>query len=434
METKIYVYMVYALVTLYALCYQLQAPVEPFLVDKLTKGDNAAESAAAYGRLKSFFAFVQCIGSLVFGALLDRVGIRIGFVVNFLACALSYYLLSITDSMEMLFLSKVPGICVAGFLCAQTTLAKLQMTKETKQQALGRLTSAYTIGGVLGPYIGGQLGAQGDYFIGAQYATIGCLMAAVLCLFLPGDLDAPSQKEGGEENKKTMESKEPKGASKEEKGQLQWPKAAQLIMSLVWLYLFTKVVTGVANSMSRSALPLILKNELGFDEAMMGTMMSVQFGFGGFANAVLLEPLTKLLGGKVGVVVRNCVLAMAVGYLLIAIIFGFAGDDGAKDVRTFLFVGITMGLAMFQYSLSTSITVHTTDIVPQKLKGTLMGIEHALFSLASFVGPSAGIALFAAGGISGIGLGCAAVFLASLAVWMVFHTATDDGEKKQKPE
>ena len=52
-------------------------------------------------------------------------GVETGLVVNFLACALQFYLLSISDSMTMLFLSKVPGICLAGFLCAQTAMAKI---------------------------------------------------------------------------------------------------------------------------------------------------------------------------------------------------------------------------------------------------------------------------------------------------------------------
>jgi hypothetical protein len=68
---------IYLLVVFYALCYQLQAPIEPFLVEKLIGKDG--DSAVAFGRLGSFFSIVQTVGSLSFGYLLDRAGVRIGF-------------------------------------------------------------------------------------------------------------------------------------------------------------------------------------------------------------------------------------------------------------------------------------------------------------------------------------------------------------------
>jgi hypothetical protein len=45
-------FIVYSLVVLYALCYQLQSPIEPFLVDKLLNSTGkgaatASESAVA---------------------------------------------------------------------------------------------------------------------------------------------------------------------------------------------------------------------------------------------------------------------------------------------------------------------------------------------------------------------------------------------------
>ena len=63
--------------------------------------------------MKSLFSLLQFLGSLVFGYLLDKFGVRTGLVINFLACAACYYLLSITTTMEMLFLSKV-NICIDG--------------------------------------------------------------------------------------------------------------------------------------------------------------------------------------------------------------------------------------------------------------------------------------------------------------------------------
>ena len=42
-----------------------------------------------------------------------------------------------------------------------------------------------TFGGTLGPFLGGKLGASGDYYVGARYATAGSLLAVALVFFLP---------------------------------------------------------------------------------------------------------------------------------------------------------------------------------------------------------------------------------------------------------
>ena len=55
------VWLVLLNVTLYAVCYQLQRPVEPFLVKSLSEGADGAEVARTYGRLQSFFSFVQTL-------------------------------------------------------------------------------------------------------------------------------------------------------------------------------------------------------------------------------------------------------------------------------------------------------------------------------------------------------------------------------------
>lgn len=54
-------------------------------------------------------------------------------------------------SIEMLYISKLPTVAMAGFLCAQTAIAKVTDEGPDRLTALGRLTTAYTIGGVIGP-------------------------------------------------------------------------------------------------------------------------------------------------------------------------------------------------------------------------------------------------------------------------------------------
>lgn len=415
------IWIVYGLVVLYALCYQLQKPIEPFLVDKLIKnGDNAtaADAATAYAKLKGYFSFFQSVGSLAFGYVLDRWGVRTGLVINFLACTCSYYILSIATSVELLYLSTVPGVAMAGFLCAQTAMIKLTEPGSERVAALGGLTAAYTIGGFIGPYIGGQLGASGDYYFGAQCAAMGSLFAVGLVLLLPKSIDEAS---AADDDVKAKEGSQQQQQGSQQQQQGSWISRVLSIIGVVWIYLLVKVVSGVANSAASTAQPLVLK-QLGTKEADMGSIMSAQFAFGGFANAVLLEPMVAFMGGDVSTVVQNCFVAMMILYGVQAAVYSdYVGlfPTGSHDGRShYVFIALAMPLAVFRYCLGTSITAVTSTVVKKKMQGTLMGMEHALFGLAYLVGPQLGVWSLESG-ITGLSLTCAGVYGLVLAVWMV---------------
>ena len=111
--------LVYINIILYATCFQLQRPLEPYLVDNLAlkRSEVASSSITAadeYARLQSFFSIVQTVGSLITGYFLDKFSAKLGFIITFVSSALSYYILSISTSMEMLYLSKIPTIFQSG--------------------------------------------------------------------------------------------------------------------------------------------------------------------------------------------------------------------------------------------------------------------------------------------------------------------------------
>lgn len=287
---------VYLLVTLYALCYQLQAPLEPFLVERLVKGTDAA---ASYAQLQSFFSLVQMIGSFVVGYMLDVAGLRGMFALNFVACAACYGMLANANSIEMLFLSKVPGMFQAGFLCAQTAAAKLTPDGPERSTALGRLTSAYTVGGVVGPALGGYIGTQ----MAARFAVAGSMVAVGLVMLLPTAVEQPTKPIAGSATP-------PPAASG------SWWRRMREITPLVWPLMLTKMASGFVkyaviartprpsdprppsttlhtrfparrprrSSAAGAARPLLLKNTFRFDQARLGAFMS------GTADAALRTP------------------------------------------------------------------------------------------------------------------------------------------------
>lgn len=407
---------IYVNVALYATCYQMQRPLEPFLVDKLlAKGDSSNE----YARLQSFFSIMQTAGSFVSGRFLDSFGAKYGFIISFLASAMCYAILSQSTTIEILYLSKVPTIFQAGFLCAQVAASQATMDGAERVQALGRLTMSYTVGSVLGPAIGGLLGASGDYYLGAKLAVAGSLLSVVLTLFMSDDA-SPASKIAAQ-NKADGKDPAPHEAI---------PSTMQVV-SVVWLFLTTKVVTSVANAMAAAALPLILKNNYGLDEKALGFSMSLMSAFNAVVNGAFLGPIVGLAGGDLKIVISVCISSMCVASAMQAVaalpsVMALSPFAGAGFYE---YLSLSFLLSMMQYVLGTTITGESTARVGPLAKGTLLGLEHSLFAAARVVAPQSGVYLLNTGGVSAVSAACAGVFAVVFVLWQACKDGSSVGRK-----
>jgi len=403
---------IYVNVALYATCFQIQRPLEPFLVDKLmNKGDSANE----YAQLQSFFSIMQTVGSFMSGRFLDRFGPKGGFIVSFLASAACYALLSQATTLEILYLSKVPTILQAGFLCAQVAASQVTMDGAERVQALGRLTMSYTVGSVIGPTVGGILGASGDYYMGAKIAVAGSLLSVVLTLFMTDETVKPT-------NTTSSSTEEQKDTTEEDSTNSKIIPTTYEVVSVVWLFLLTKVVTSVANAMAAAALPLILKNTYGLDEKGLGFSMSLMSAFNAVVNGLFLAPIVGLAGGDLKTVIGVCLSSMCVASAAqaMAAMPSFVALSPVPGAGFYEYLSLTFLLSMIQYVLSTTITGESTSRVGPHGKGTLLGLEHSLFAAARVVAPQTGVHLLKTGGVSAVSTACAGVFAVVLALWHGF--------------
>merc|ERR1712086_495321 len=105
--------------------------------------------------------------------------------------------------------------------------------------------------------------------------------------------------------------------------------------------------------------------------------------------------------------------------------------SGTSSVRTYTFIAIAMVLSIFQYSLGTCITAESTQIVPEDMKGTLIGMEHSIFSGARILTPAIGISILTSGGVVALYSTCASIFLTVFALWtLLSNKLLPIGEKK----
>ena len=418
-------------VALYATCYQLQRPVEPFLIDQLTK-TSQTNSLDEYAKLQSFFSALQMVGSVIVGWFLDRLGARTMFLVTFVASALSYYLLSQATTFDILYYSKLPTIFQAGFLCAQTLMAQITTNKTHRVVAMGRLTVAYSVGTVIGPALGGFLGKKGDYYFGATHACYGSLLSCALSLLLPAsssylakadlaeseaaDADAAAAASAAAAATASEDASFSSSASSPSTSSLD--KLRAVFLSVGGL-LGTKVVSSVANSMRETTQALVLKGTFSMREQQLGLTMSFLSGVNALVNGFLLGPVSRYFGGDLLSVIYRCVAALSVLCLAQAALAPAASTVAGQGTPASLYcyLATTFGMTICAYVLSTNATSESTSRVPASLRGTLLGVEHSLFAFARIGAPAASVALLKAHGVAGVAGVAAAVFASILGAW-----------------
>lgn len=409
-------WLVYINVALYATCFQIQRPLEPFLVDKLVVGDSANE----YARLQSFFSILQTVGSLISGRFLDTFGAKGGFLISFGASAMCYALLSQATTIEILYASKIPTVFQSGFLCAQCAASQVTADGADRVKALGMLTMSYTVGSVLGPSIGGFLGASGDYYLGAKIAVAGSLLSMALTLLMPSSSSSAIQ------NSRT---------DKVDDKPQQVPRIWDVV-KVVWLFLATKVITSVGNAMSQAAFPLVIKNEFKLGEKGLGLSMSAMSACNAVVNGFLLAPIVKLLGSDLRTVISVCLAAMTVlafiqAGLALPVVALVSPEGGLYQ-----FLGTTFALSVFQYVLATTITGESTGRVDPNAKGTLLGLEHSLFAAARVVAPQMGVATLHQGGVPYVAAAAGGIYAGVTVLWSACSPKSakseKDSERKEK--
>lgn len=428
-NTDTILWVTYLNIVLYALCYQLQQPVEPFLIqslmDKQSEGSgDKGQVNRAYGNLQSFFQAIQTVGSPLVGILLDRLGIQKTSALVFLASGLSYALLAMATDMTSLFLSKVPTVLMAAFLVAQATAtttlqADLQhspsMIAAARAAALGRMTTAYTVGATLGPTIGGNLANQGNYSIGAKLAVAGSLLSALLSMWFLPDTAKTSEPR---EDKSTLSGK-PSGASF--LNQLQH-SGSLLVRSGLWPLLMIKVVGGVIASMHSTAMPLVMTKELHLEPSQLGLIMSSSMFAVAAFGAVAMAPLTRQLHNaqffgmiQIGLISR-AIMGCEMAWIVSSIGLVSEGNSAVYNV-----IAVAVFHALASHTLATGLTTQTTGMVSKEEQGALLGLEHGLFSLARIIGPTIGTRLLEWGGLWSVEITCGFLdfVLAALSVVLI---------------
>lgn len=298
----------------------------------------------------------------------------------------------------------------------QATVASLPESKDediasaTKRRAaaLGRMTTAYTIGATIGPALGGYL-ASTDLYAGARLAVWGSLVSVILSIVYLKD----------HPKKCKEDSKEDSPASAQQSGTQSTSFLQSIQRTLSYLrhptigpLMFIKFLNGVSSSAFTTVLPLILANKLQFSTTQMGYFMSASsLSVAAFA-AVGISPAMAYMGNQpdrlafvgigcrlVSMVVFGVVVSWVMSMSTMASVEENIITISTKGLMATTLASVTVSLSSHMHA--TSLTTLTTGTVSTEERGAILGLEHGLFSMARIVGPPLGTTLLARGPASG---------------------------------
>jgi hypothetical protein len=186
------------------------------------------------------------------------------------------------------------------------------------------------------------------------------------------------------------------------------------IVGVVWIYLFTKVITSVANAIVATTFLLVLKDIYRKDETFIGVCLATTTGVSALVNGLLLGSITESFGQNIDQLILYCVHASLVLCVIMAAFAWPAVSAVAPYNGIWIYVALTVALGIFQYMLATLSTSASTAKVERQEKGTLVGMEHSAHAAAGVFGPGIGTLLLTHGGVTA---GCAAVFAGVALSW-----------------
>jgi DHA1 family tetracycline resistance protein-like MFS transporter len=149
---------VFVTVLLDMLALGMVIPVLPKLIESFLGGDTARASEVV-GLFSTVWALMQFVVSPVQGALSDRFGRRPVILLSNFGLGLDYVLMALAPNLIWLFAGRViSGMCAASISTSFAYVADVT-APEQRSARFGMLGAAFGVGFVVGPAVGGMLGA-----------------------------------------------------------------------------------------------------------------------------------------------------------------------------------------------------------------------------------------------------------------------------------
>ncbi|XP_029895684.1 solute carrier family 22 member 18 isoform X3 [Aquila chrysaetos chrysaetos] len=143
----------YLMATLELTFLFMQTGVMPYLAKSL------GLDSVGLGYLQTTFGVLQLVGGPIFGRFADQFGTRAALILSCASGSAFFLLTSISTSIPLLFLSRLPAVFMHGLPGAQKLITDLT-TPSQRADALGKLGLCFGIGIIIGSALGGVLSTK----------------------------------------------------------------------------------------------------------------------------------------------------------------------------------------------------------------------------------------------------------------------------------
>ncbi len=305
------------------------------------------------------YSLGQLVGAPIWGTLSDRIGRRPVLLMTLLANAGASWMLAYSDNGLFLGASRIVAGLAAGNISAAYAYTTDITTDATRPKALGLLGSAFGLGFILGPALGGLLAGANPDDVGAlarvaHGAAALSIVAFVLTLFkLPESLPPEKRAQKGSKRPSLM-------------AQFKRPVLRDLLLSTVI------VVAAVA--LFQSTLALFAAERLKVGPRTLGWI----YGFVGVISVAVQAGIIGMLTKRFGAasLTRAGALLIAIGLALMPPVHSM----------TLLLIALALfgiGSALFNPSMSGLVAA---TAAPHE-RGTVLGAYQSAASLGRVIGP-----------------------------------------------
>ncbi|XP_005522386.1 PREDICTED: solute carrier family 22 member 18 [Pseudopodoces humilis] len=351
----------------------IQMGVVPYM------GKSLGLDSVGFGYLQTLFGVLQLVGGYIFGRFADQFGARAALILSCASGSIFFLLMSLSTSIPLLFLSRLPAVFMHGIPGAQKVIT--DMTPPSKRAgALGKLGLCFGVGIISGSALGGVLSTKFSVYVPAYVGLVGSLINTLIAMIW-----IPSQTKPKPDHHVTEHSTSQSGSLfsiREIVRLMKFPGVMEVFI--------VKVFAGLPIGLFMIMFSIISMDFFGLEAVESGYLMSY-FG-------VLQMVVQGLVVGKLA---SHCTEMT----LLRLSVFVFAGVGlGMALMRTVWHYCIIAVPLVFAFSMLATITDSIlTKAVPSSDTGAMLGICASVQPLTRTVGPTIGGVLYKQFGVSSFG-------------------------------
>jgi len=186
MRFKSSIVFIFITLTLDMIGIGLIIPSLPDVIRRLVS--DPAQISQYFGYFISVYAIMQFIASPLLGVLSDKWGRKPILLVSIFVAAIDYLIMGFAPSLPILFIGRViAGLTGANMTVAMAYIADIS-TDENRAKNFGMMGAAFGLGFIIGPALGGILGAHGPAFPFVVAAVMNALNFVFGMFVLPESL------------------------------------------------------------------------------------------------------------------------------------------------------------------------------------------------------------------------------------------------------